>query len=87
MGCFSLQWFESVLIWLVIICAIVAILKLLVPFVLAQLGAGGGIIAQAINIVLWAVVCIFVIYVCFALISCLLGMSGGLSFPSPPLKH
>ena len=80
-GCFSLGWIENVLVWLVIICAIIAILKLLVPFVLAQVGATGGIIAQAINIVLWAVICIFIIWVCFMLISCLIGMGGGLSLP------
>jgi hypothetical protein len=75
--CFSLGWIEQVLIWLVVVCAIVAILKLLLPFVLSQLGVAGGVITGAINIVLWAVIAIFVIYFCFDLISCL----GGLSFP------
>lgn len=78
--CFSLQWLEQLLIWLVIVCAVVGILKLIIPFVLAQLGAGGGVIMAAINIVMWAVIAIFVIYVCFALISCLVG-GGGLAFP------
>ena len=76
--CFSLGWIEQVLIWLVIVCAIVAILKLLLPFVLSQLGVAGGVITGAINIVLWAVIAIFTIYFCFELISCL---GGGLSFP------
>jgi hypothetical protein len=75
--CFSMAWLEQLLIWLVIVGAVVAIIRLLVPFVLGQIGAGGGVIAQAINIVLWAVIAIFVIYICFALISCLAG--GGLS--------
>lgn len=79
MGCFSLGWLEQLLIWLVIVCAVIGILKLIVPFVLAQLGAGGGVIMQAINIVMWAVIAIFTIYVCFALISCLLGSGGGMS--------
>lgn len=76
--CFSLPWLEQVLIYIVIVCAIIGILKLLIPFVLGQLGAGGGVIAAAINIVLWAIIAIFVIYICFALISCLAG-GGGLS--------
>lgn len=78
MGCFSLGWLEQVLVYLVVICAIVAILKLLIPFVLAQLGAAGGVIGQAINIVLWAIIAIYAMYICFALISCLAG-GGGLS--------
>lgn len=73
MGCFSLPWLEQILIWLVVVCAVVAILRLLVPFILAQLGAGGDIIMKAINIVVWAIICCFVIYICFALIYCLTG--------------
>jgi hypothetical protein len=75
--CFSLSWLEQLLVWIVIICAIVAIIRLLLPFVLSQLGAGGSVIIAALNIVLWAVVAIFVIYICFDLISCL----GGLHLP------
>lgn len=78
--CFSLGWIEQLLVWLVVICAVVAIIKLLVPFVLSQLGAAGGVIAQIINIALWAFVCILVIYFAFAVISCLMG--GG--FPLMP---
>jgi hypothetical protein len=40
--CFSLAWIEELLVWLVVVCAIVAILKILLPFVAAQLGAAGG---------------------------------------------
>ena len=71
--CFSLPWVEQLLVYLVIIGAVVAIIRLLLPFVLSQLGAGGSVISSAINIVLWAVIAIFVIYICFALISCLSG--------------
>lgn len=76
--CFSAIWWQQLLIWIVIVCAIVGILRLLLPFVLGQLGAGGGVIAGALNILLWAVIAIFVIYICFALISCL---GGGLLMP------
>lgn len=82
MACFSLAWLEQILIWAVIVAAVFAILKLIVPYILGMLGVAGGIIAQAINIVLWAVIAIFVIYIVFGLLSCLLG--GGFL---PPLPH
>lgn len=80
--CFSLEWIESLLIWLVIVVAIVAILKILIPWIFSMLGVGGGTLLAIINIFIWAVVAIFIIYIVFALISCLLGLGGGLSlFP------
>jgi hypothetical protein len=79
--CFSLAWIEQLLIWLVIVVAVIALLRLIIPWVLGMLGVGGGIIAQAINIVIWAVIAIMVIYIVFALISCLLGLGGGLHLP------
>lgn len=77
--CFSLEWLEQLLVWVVIVVAVIAIVRLLVPWVFGQLGAGGSVIAAAVNIVLWAVIAIFVIYICFALISCLLTYGGHLS--------
>jgi hypothetical protein len=38
-GCFSLAWFETLLIWIVIIVAVIAILKIIVPYVLSKLQA------------------------------------------------
>jgi hypothetical protein len=55
----------------------VAIIRLFLPWLLAQLGGGGAIIGQIINILIWAFICIIVIYIVFALISCLLSMGGG----------
>lgn len=71
--CFSLNWIEQLLVYVVVICAVFGIIKLLVPFVLTQLGAAGGVIAGVINIVLWAFICIVVIYFCFSLIACFAG--------------
>ena len=76
MSCFSLAFIEQLLVWLVIVGAIIAILRLLLPWVASQIGLP--IVAQVINIILWAVIVIFVIYICFALLSCLAG--GGLTF-------
>ena len=71
--CFDLTWFENLLIWLVIVSAIVAIFKLLLPLVFSRMGMAGEIILRIINIIVWAVVTIFIIIVAFDLISCLAG--------------
>lgn len=75
--CFSLPYIENLLIWLVIICALVAFARLLLPKILSLVGVAGDIVMQAINIFVWAVVCIFVIIFVFDLIGCLIGMGGG----------
>lgn len=77
--CFSLGWLEQVFIWLIVVGAIVALIKLCLPWVLTNIGAPGGTIIAAIKIVLWAIVAIFVVYFIFDLVSCLLG--GGLHLP------
>jgi hypothetical protein len=77
--CFDLSWWENLLIWVVIIGAIVAILKLLVPLVLQQFGWPAGLIMQIINIVIVAMVIIFVIIFAFGMISCLSSIGGGVS--------
>lgn len=79
--CFSLNWLMQLLVWIVVIAAIVAIVNVLLPRVLGLLsgifGDAAGMLVQILRIVLWAVVMIFVIYVAFDLISCLMSMSGG----------
>jgi hypothetical protein len=80
--CFGLAWFEQILIWIVVVCAVVALLRLLVSFVLPKLGLGGevvGFIIAAVRILIWAIICIFAIIFIFELISCLLG--GGIGLP------
>ncbi len=76
MGCFSLAWLEQMLVWLVIVGAIIAVIRLLVPWVLAQVGIP--IVGQVVNIILWAVIVILIIYLCFALLGCLGGGHLGL---------
>jgi len=73
--CFSLAWIEQLCVWLIVIGALVAIIQLLIPYLSTLVP---GIVAQIIRIVLWAVVAICVVYLVFALISCLLGAGGGL---------
>lgn len=79
MSCFSMGWLEQLLVWLVIVCAIVAIIRLLVPWITSM--TGFPIVGQAINIILWAFLAIICIYIVFGLLSCLIGMAGGLHFP------
>ncbi len=82
MHCFGIEWLEQLLIWIVIVCAVVALLKLLVSFVLPRIGLAGEIVSfvvAAVRIIIWAIICIFAIYFIFELISCVLG--GGLGVP------
>ena len=81
--CFSLNWLQQFLIWCVIVGAVVAILQLFIPWVLAQSGilsGAVGTILQVLKIIVWAIVVIFVIYIVFDILSCLLS-SGGLTMP------
>jgi hypothetical protein len=76
--CFGLGWVENLLIWLIVVCAIVALLRLLISFVLPRLGMEAEIMAvviRAITIVIWAMVCIALVYFVFELIACLLPLA------------
>jgi|SoimicMinimDraft_17_1059745.scaffolds.fasta_scaffold522297_1 hypothetical protein len=75
--CFTAGSLLAILIWIVIICAIFAIIRLVIPMVAAQLGGPGSVIVQIINIVLWAILVIIVLVFAFDMISCLIGMGGG----------
>lgn len=76
--CFSLGWFQQLIVWMIVVGAVVGILRILLPWVAGQLGGAGGVVVGVLNIVLWAVVAIAVVYFCFALIACLAGGGGGL---------
>jgi hypothetical protein len=73
-GCFSLSWLEQLLIWLVVIIAVVAFVRLVVPLVAGSLVPYGGVIVQVLNIIIWAIVAIAVIVIVFDLLSCLVGI-------------
>lgn len=76
--CFSLLWLKDLLIWLVVVAAVIAIIRLLVPWITSL--TGWPVLGQVLNIVLWAVVAIVVIMIVFALLQCLLG-GAGTAFP------
>lgn len=73
--CFSVEWIERVLIWLVVIGAVIAVVRLLLPQVMANFGAAGALVLQILNIVIWAIVLIAIIIFAFDLLGCLGGSS------------
>ena len=80
--CFGLEWFENLLIWLVIVVAVCAILSALLNFVLPRFpwfAAYAGLLGTIIRIFIGAVICIFIIIFAFNLIGCLGG--AGLHLP------
>jgi hypothetical protein len=80
--CFGLSWIEAFLVWLVVICLVIGLLRLLVTFIVPRLGLSGEIVnfvVRAITMVIWAIICIAAIYFIFDIVACALG--GGLSLP------
>ena len=73
--CFSLGWLEQFLIWLVILGAVIAILKLMVPWLTTVIGLP--VVGQILVIVMYAIIAILVIYIVFDLLACLFGFGGG----------
>ncbi len=80
MGCFSLPWLQSFIVYCIIAGAFIAIIRLLLPWAVDQLGIP--LLGQVVRIILWAVVCVFAVYIIFSLFGCLVG-TGGLSLIPP----
>ena len=77
--CFSLAWLEQLIVWLIVVGAIVAIIKLVIPFLDSLTGMP--IIGRILMIILWAIVAIALVVIIFGLLSCLLGGGTSLGFP------
>jgi len=71
--CFSVLWLVQLLVWLVVIGALVAILRLLLPWALSFFGEVSGIIVGIVKIILAAIIIIAVIWFCYDLITCVGG--------------
>lgn len=69
--CFSLSWVEQLLIFIVIIAALIAVLRLLVPWVLGLFAINLGPLPQIINIIVTAIIAVAVIIFVFDLLLCL----------------
>lgn len=74
--CFSVYWFVTLLVWIVVICGVVAIFRIVLPIVLAWLGVAGGVVMQVLNIILAMIVIITLIWFCYDLLTCF----GGVGF-------
>jgi hypothetical protein len=84
--CFSLDWLRQICILLIVLGGVFAILKLVIPYVIAKsgfaMGEGFNLIVRCIRIVIYVIIACIVVFICFELIACLLSMTGGLSMPS-----
>jgi hypothetical protein len=70
-ACFTPLMLQSFLIWLVFVIAVVAIVNLVIPWLLAQFGnPDGGIILAILRIIVWAVVAVAIIVFVFDLLAC-----------------
>lgn len=74
MSCLSLGFLQTLLVNIIVIVAIVACIKLLVPWLVDF--SGIPILGQVVMIILWAIIAIMVVYLIFGLLSCM----GGLRF-------
>ena len=71
MSCLSLGFLQNLIVQIIIIVAVVSIIQLVVPWLMSFIGIP--IVGQIINIILWAIVAIMVVYFIFALLGCLVG--------------
>jgi hypothetical protein len=71
MPCFTLGFLEQLIVWLIVVGAIIACIKLLVPWVTTVTNMP--VVGQVIMIILWAIVAIMVVYIIFGLLGCLVG--------------
>lgn len=72
--CFSLLWLVTLLVQLVILAGIIMIARLVIPWIFAKLGVDGSILVQVLNIIIWVVVTILIIWLLYDLVTCLWGM-------------
>jgi hypothetical protein len=72
MACFSLEWVENLFIWLVVVLAVIAVLRILVPWIFQLVGfAIDARFWQILRILMGAIIAIYLIVVVFGLIRCL----------------
>lgn len=69
--CFSLEAVKELAIWIVVVCAVVMLVRLLLSQLAPQLPLMG-VVVQALWIVAWAVAAVAVVVLVFDLLSCLL---------------
>lgn len=79
--CFSWDWLLHLLIFAILVIATIKILQVVVNYALTKMGGaigeGWAVIVRVLEICFWAAVAIFVLIICFALLSCLWSAFGG----------
>jgi len=76
--CFDLESFLISIVWLAVI---VAVLRLLVPWIFSLIGVVYGPLMRIIDLIILAIVIIFIIHVVFSLLSCAGGLGHFALFP------
>lgn len=72
MACFTLGFLEQLIVWIIIVAAIVACIKLLLP-PLTSFAPFGIPLGRIVEIILYAIIAILIVYLIFGLLACLLG--------------
>jgi hypothetical protein len=72
MSCLNLAFLENLIVWVIIVAAIVAVIKLLLP-PLNSFTPFGIPLGQIVMIILYAIIAILIVYLIFSLLACLLG--------------
>jgi hypothetical protein len=81
--CFSLLWLIQTLVWVVVVCAVVAIIYKLVPYLMTQLGVHSDLVMSVIKIIVVAIVLISVLVLLYDLVACA-GYVGGAGYRRLP---
>jgi hypothetical protein len=76
-----LEFLRDILIRIIVLAAIIAIIKVIVPWVLSLIGGVGAPVVQIVYIILWCIVAIWCVVIVFELLSCLVGSGGFSLFP------
>lgn len=74
--CFTLNWFENLLIQCVWIAVVVGVLYILIPWVFGMIGWPMGPLMQILKLIVTGIIVIFVIVVVFELLGCMGGHVG-----------
>jgi hypothetical protein len=72
--CWSAAWLVQALVWIVVLCAILAVIWTVLPIVLGWLGQPGEIALRIFKILVTAVVIVLLIYLAYDVLSCLGGV-------------
>jgi len=82
MSCLSLGFLQDLIVQCIIIAVVVGVLQILVPWLVSF--TGWPVLGQVINVILWGIIAILIVYIIFALLGCLVGGGGFHPFSHRP---